>query len=410
MSDFTNARPRGLRGPRGPHPHCRLTDVVVRRAGPGRHADGNGLYLYVRANGARSWVQRLVVRGRRRDLGLGGYPLVALADARRAAEHNRRVARSGGDPVAASPRKAVPSVREVLEAVIAARRVSWRNPATERKWRRLFDTLVLPRIGAKPVDQVTLDDLCAIVLPRWRGRGSTGYVLRQHLDSVMRWSVAHGHRLDNPAEQVRTLAPKVRAVVHHHPSLPHRKVREAMRAVQASAADEALRLALLFTVLCAARLGEVTGATWSEIDLEGRLWTRPPERMKAGVLHRVPLSEQATGLLERMRALRRSGPTVFVLRARRGGCRAVTANDLSRLLRPLGYLDEQGRAVVMHGFRATFRVWAMEVGRASFETCEAALAHTQDETVAGYARSQLIELRAELMQRWADHVVPRSRR
>ena len=325
--------------PAGRHPYHRLTDVVVRRARPGRHADGNGLYLLVRPNGARSWVQRLVIHGKRRDLGLGGYPLVRLAVAREAAAENRRVARSGGDPVAASARKAVPSVREVFEEVVAARRVSWRHPATERKWRRLFDTLALPRIGAKPVDQVTLADLREIVLPHWHGRGSTGSVLRQHLDSVMRWSVAHGHRLDNPAEHLKTLAPKVRAVVHHHPSLPHRKVREAMSAVQASAADEAVRLALLFTVLCAARIGEVAGATWSEIDLEGRLWTRPPERMKAGVLHRVPLSAQAVALLERMRAPARParpGQLVFVLRGKHGGCRAVKAKDLSSHLRPLG--------------------------------------------------------------------------
>ena len=112
---------------------------------------------------------------------------------------------------------------------IAARSVSWHNPATERKWRRLFATLVLPGIGAKPIDEVTLGDLREITLPHWYGRGSTGYVLHQHFDSVMRWSVAHGHRPDNPAEQLKVLVPKVKAVVHHHPSLPHRKVCVCLR-------------------------------------------------------------------------------------------------------------------------------------------------------------------------------------
>lgn len=393
--------------PFGRHPYQRLTDAVVRQARSGRHVDGNGLHLLVRPNGARSWVQRLVILGNRRDLGLGGYPLVTLATARKVAEENRRVARSGGDPVAAPSRKAVPSVREVFEDVIAARSVSWRNPATERKWRRLFETLVLPGIGAKPVDEVTLDDLREIVLPHWHGRGSTGYVVRQHLDSVMRWSVAHGHRSDNPAEQLKVLVPKVKAVVHHHPSLPHRKVCDAMRAVDASRADEAVKLALLFTVLCVARVGEVGGAAWSEMDLEGRVWTRPAERMKAQQLHQVPLSAQALAVLDRMRALARSGPLVFALRNRRGGTRAVAAADLAAVLRPLGFVDEQRRSVVMHGFRATFRVWAMEVERASFESCEAALAHTQsDQTVAAYARSELFEVRRELMQAWADYVVP----
>ena len=355
---------------------------------------------------ARSWVQRLVIAGTRRDLGLGGYPLVPLAEARRVAAENRRVARSGGDPVAAPARKAVPSLSEVVEAVIAARRVSWRNPATERKWRRLFSTLVLPVIGDKLVDEVTLDDLREIVLPHWQGRGSTGYVVRQHLDSVLRWSVAHGHRSDNPAEQLKVLVPKIKAIVHHHPSLPHRKVRDAMRAVEASRADQAVKLALLFTVLCAARVGEVGGATWSEIDSEGRVWTRPAERMKSYQLHQVPLSPQALALLERVRALGRPGPLVFALRTRRSGTRAVAAADLAAVLRPLGFVDEQGRSVVMHGFRATFRVWAMEVARASFESSEAALAHVQaDQTVAAYARSELFEVRRDLMQAWADYVV-----
>ena len=248
-----------------------------------------------------------------------------------------------------------------------------------------------------------------MVLPLWEGRGSTGYVLRQHLDAVMRWAIVHKHRLDNPAAQVKEVIPKVTREARHHPSLPHRKVREAMRRVEASSHDVAVKLALLFTVLCAARLGEVIGARWSEMDLEGCVWTRPPARMKSGRLHRVPLSEQALEILQRIRALDRGDAGVFVVRKRRGGLRAVSNTDLSRgLLHRLGYVDEEGRAIVIHGFRSTFHVWALELERAPFEVAEAALAHRPDATVAAYMKPPF-EMRRDLMQEWADYVVPRSR-
>jgi len=145
------------------------------------------------------------------------------------------------------------------------------------------------------------------------------------------------------------------------------------------------------------------GAPWSEIDREARLWTRPAERMKAQRLRQVPLSAQALVVLHRMRALARSGPRVFSLGTRCGGTRVLAGADLAGVLRPLGLVDEQGRSLIMHGFRATFRVWATEVERASFESCEAALAHVQaDQTVAANARSALFEIRRELMQAWAD--------
>lgn len=152
----------------------------MRFTGPGRHADGNDLYLFVRPNGARGcWVQRLVIEGRRRDLGLSGYPLVVPADAWLVVAENRGVARLGGDPVAGGVQRLAPTVREVVSVVIRSvvigvRRASWRNPATERKWRRLLETLVLSCIGDKSAAAVTLEDLSVIVLPHWRGCGSTG--------------------------------------------------------------------------------------------------------------------------------------------------------------------------------------------------------------------------------------------
>ena len=353
-------------------------------------------------------MQRLVIGRRRRDIGLGSHALVSLPEARRRAAENRRVARAGGDPTATRTSGATPTVRAVVEAVIAARRANWRSPDTEKKWRRLFGALVFPRIGDKPVGRVTLEDVREIIVPLWKGRGSTGYVLRQHLDYVMRWAVAHGHRPDNPADRLKVLLPRVKVVIAHHPSLPYGRAAEAMAAIQASTADEMVKLLVMFVVLCVPRLGEAAGARWSEVDVAERVWTLPAERTKAQRLHRVPLSSQARAVIERARALDRPGPLVFAARSRRGVVRPVASNAVSRLLQALDLQDERGRHIVAHGFRSTFRVWAMEQAQASFEVCEAALAHVQaDRTVAAYARSDLFEARRALMQRWADYVLPR---
>ena len=394
---------------RGRHPRNQLTDLAVRQARPGRHADGQGLYLFVRPNGARSWVQRLVICGRRRDLGLGGYPLVTLAQARALALENRKRARAGGDPTAVRARRTAPVVREIVEAVIKARSGNWSTRGTKRKWCHVFETLVFPRIGDKPVNLVSLDDLREIVAPHWKGRGSTGYMLRQHLDCVMKWAVAHKYRPDNPAAELSVLLPKVKAVVHHHPSLPYPKGPAAMAAVGASEADPAVKFMLLFLVLCASRFSEAARVCWSELDVDGRVWTLPADRMKSRRRHQVPLSAQALELLERARALGRSGGLVFQVCNRRGVYRPVAPPAVTRLLRSLDLFDDEGRRVVPHGFRSTFRVWAMEEAQAPFEVCEAALAHVQsDQTVAAYARSDLFNVRRELMQRWADYMVPRK--
>ena len=392
---------------RGRHPRNRLTDLTVRQSTRGRHADGNGLYLLVRPTGTRSWVQRIVIHGRRRDLGLGAYPLVTLREARRLAFDNRRAARRGEDPTAAGAQETAPTVRTVVEVVIAARRTNWRDASTEKKWRRLFDTLVFPRIGDKPISRVTLDDVRDIIVPPWNGRGSMGYVLRQHLDHVFQWAIAARYRPDNPASQIKVLLPKGRHAVKHHPSLPYRRVAAAMAAAQASDVDPAVKLLLLFLVLCASRFGEAAGAAWSEIDLEARLWIVPAERVKAYREHRVPLPSQACDLLQRMRTLDRPGPLVFTAPSRDGSLQPVAASVLARFLDTLELVDDKGRGVVPHGFRSTFRVWAAEQAQASFEVSEAALGHIQSNpTVAAYARGDFCEARRPLMQRWADHVVP----
>ena len=302
------------------------------------------------------------------------------------------MARKGQDPTAARAQVSTPTVRETIEAVITTRRPNWRDDSTEKKWRRMFGMLVFPGIGDTPIGQVTLGQVRDILTPEWKGRGSVGYVLRQHLDHVFKWAVAHGHRSDNPADQLKVLLPKVKTTVSHHPALHYTQIAEAMAAVQASSADETVKLLLVFLVLCASRFSEAAEAQWSEINTTWRRWTLPPERMKALEEHQVPLSVQALAILDRARGLNQPGPLIFPVRSGQRAGRPVAASTVARLLHSFRLVDKNGRRIVVHGFRTTFRVWAGERAKANFSVCEAALAHTQpNQTVAAYEQTDYFE-------------------
>ena len=395
----------------GCHPHNKLTDLMVRQAKPGRHADGNGLQLYVRPDGYRSWVQRITINGKRCDLGFGPYPLVSLVKARELAAENRRVVRSGGDPRKKVERKRVPTLAEMVESVIETRRSRWKTAGAERDFRRLFEKYVFSKLGDCRIDAVELPAVMGILTPIWGGRRTPGYVLRQHLSAVMRTAIAHGYRSDDLAAMAKELLPNVPSAPNHRASLPYRQAPAALSAVLASDAAEPVKLFVVFTVLTAARFSEAADAVWAEmIDVDpvvgvdvDPLWFLPADRMKAGCEHKIPLSRQAREVLAAARRLGLGSQYVF-----RTGGRALPRRDVTGLLRGLDLVDEQRRPVVMHGFRATFRVFAMELGT-PFEVCEAALAHVQsDQTVAAYARSDLFGARRELMQRWADFLFPQG--
>ena len=391
-------------------PGSRLTERFVRTAGPGRHGDGHGLHLLVRRSGTRSWVQRLVIRGQRYDLGLGGYPLVSLAEARNVAFENRRVARSGGDPRKSRPSSEAPTLRAVVEQVIASRRPGWRGSQTEADWRRSFDKYIFPSLGDDVrVDQVTLDDVIAVVQPYWKGRGSTGYLLRQRFDVVLRWAQVKKYRLGNPAHQALELLNKVHRDPDHRPSLSHTKVCAAMEALRASSAPPVVKDLLFFIVLTGARLTEAAKATWSEIDFDDSVWTLSKDRMKAGRQHEVPLSFQALETLRRVRAPGHLDPFIFRFRPSHGRARPVTGESIIYWLHKLDLRDSANRLVVTHGFRTTFCVWAAEADSAEEFVAEAALAHgPKSRTQAAYRRTTVFDKRVGLMQRWADYVAPRS--
>ena len=393
---------------RGRHPHNRLTAVMVRQAPPGRHADGQCLYLYVRPTGVRHWVQRLTIKGVRYDLGLGSVDLVTLAQARRRALENRWIALTGGDPRKAPARKKVPTFRAVYEVATKVREKGWETTATEASWRRGFENHVLPAIGDKQVDAVTVADLRKILLPHWNGRHSVGYILRQNLEYVLETAVIDKHRTDNPAKALKHgHMPRVHKVLNHMVSLPHTEVRQAMADWQVLPINPAVRFAVLFIVLTAARLSEATHATWSEIDRSKRVWDVSPRRMKERRGHDVRLSRQALEVLAQAESLQRSDSLVFALRGSTGVARPPSQRTVSDALRRLGRVDAEKRPITVHGFRTTFRDWQRESLPAFSEAAEIALSHEESSsTKAAYARSTLDKQRVKLMQQWADYVLP----
>ena len=380
----------------------RLSAVFVRTAPPGFYCDGHGLNLRVDPSGARRWVQRLVVRGRPRMLGLGGYPLVSLAEARDVAFAHRKQARAGGDPLA-EQRQAphVPTVEEAAAAVLEQQRPGWRNARYGQAWPRSLRVYAFPRVGVMPVSEVTTADVLAILTPIWHDKPETARRVRQRIGAVMKWAVAMGYRPDNPAgDALGQALGRQRVVVQHMRALPHGEVANALATVRSSRALVTPKDAFELLVLTAARSGEVRLATWDEMDLDAGVWTIAAARMKAKRDYRVPLSGRALEILHDAR--RRSDGPGLVFRSPPG--KPLSDMTLSNLIKGLGI------AAVPHGFRSSFRDWAAERTNTPREVVEAALAHTvRNPTEAAYARSDLFERRRRLMDDWAAYLAGESR-
>ena len=387
--------------PTGRHPQKALSASFLRSAPPGRHADGNGLYLFVQPSGTRSWIQRLVIRGRRRELGLGSLALVPLAEAREKALVNRKLARQGGDPLAEKRRtEGIPTFAESAARVLEQKQAGWRNRKHAREWLSSLKRLAFPRIGRMPVSEVTSADVLEILTPIWHRKAETARRVRLRLRAVLEWAVAMEYRIDNPCDRIGPVLGTQQNVVRHMRALPHREVAAAIGTVRGSTALGAARLAFEFLVLTAARWSEVRWADWQEIDRDAGVWTIPARRMKANRQHRVPLCGRALDILEAARRLGEgAGPLVFT----HGGGKPLDDKQLRWLLRELGV------AAVPHGFRSSFRDWAAEQTDHPREVIEAALAHVvRNRVEAAYARSDLFDRRRVLMDDWARYLAQGS--
>ena len=387
---------------RGRHQTQRLSARFVQTAPPGVYCDGHGLNLRVNASGSRQWVQRLVIRGRPRSLGLGGYPLVSLAEARSKAFANRKLAREGGDPLAEKHRaRGMPTFGEAAALVLKQKRVAWRNPKHAKDWPSSLRRYVFPYFGDRPVGEIGTSEVLKALEPIWHEKPETARRVRQRIGAVMKWAVAMEYRPDNPAgDAIGQALGRQGDLTHHFKALPHAEVAGAVASVHASSASAGAKLCFEFLVLTAARVSEARLATWGELDLEGAVWTVPAERMKANREHRVPLSGRAVEVLNEARAL--SVGEGWVFPGTRPGKPLSNATH-SKLMRELG-ID-----AVPHGFRSSFRDWAQECTHAARAVQEKALSHVNPNKVeAAYARSELFEQRRTLMQQWAQYLSTRS--
>ena len=362
----------------------------------GRYCDGQGLYLDVRPSGSRGWIQRLTIRGRRTELGLGGFPLVSLKEAREKAFANRKLARDGGDLLAEKRRaESMPTFAEAARQVWNQLRPGWRSPQHAQLWLKSLERYAIPRIGEMPISEVTSADVIGILAPIWHDVPPTARKLRQRIRAVMEWAVAMDLRPDNPCDRIGPVLGTQGGRVRHMRALPHREVASAIETVRASNARPVVKLAFEFLVLTAVRSGEVRRAAWAEIERDAGVWTIPALRTKGNREHRVPLCGRALQILEEARMLGRGSPLVFP--GVRGKPFASTALS--------GLLGELKIAAVPHGFRSSFRDWAAEETDHPREVAEAALAHkVRNQIEAAYRRTDLFERRRRLMDDWARYL------
>ena len=374
---------------------------------PGRHGDGGGLYLSISRDGdtvRRRWVYLFTRAGKLREMGLGPSPDVTLAEARIERDKWATAARAGGDPIglrkaekAAS--RGVPTFGQLADEVIESKQAEWRNAKHRAQWGMTLRVYAAP-IRNRPVNEIDTDDVLAVLNPVWLKRPETATRLRGRIEHVLDAARAKGFRHGpNPAlwrGHLDKLLPKQSKIERgHHAAMPYTKVPAFLAAVRKR--DAIAALAIEFTILTAARTGEVIGATWDEIDLEEAVWTIPARRMKAKRSHRVPLSARAVAILKKVLKIR-TGDVVFP--GRKAG-KPLSNMSMEMILRRMKVAD-----ATMHGFRSSFRDWVGNETDFQREVAEAALAHVVgDAAEQAYRRGDALKKRRLMMSAWTKYCV-----
>ncbi len=379
---------------------------VSRLTKPGLHFVGEvaGLALQVVPSGARTWILRIQIGGKRRDMGLGGFPDVTLAKAREAARVARQKVKEGHDPIEQNKAArsalraanlAAKTFKECALSYIEAHKATWSNVKHAAQWGSTLATYAYPVMGDLLVRDVALPHVLAVLEPIWTTKTETATRLRGRMEKVLDWATVRSYRVGlNPARwkgHLDSLLPipgKIATKVHHL-AVPVSGMGAFMRDLRQQQGTGAH--ALEFAILTAARSGEVRGATWSEIDLSAKVWTIPAARMKMRKEHRVPLSIAAVAILKK---LHRMVDNDLVFPAPRGG--QLSDMTLTAVMRRMAV------EAVPHGFRSTFRDWCAERTNYPRDVAEMALAHAiGDKVEAAYRRGDLFDKRTRLMSEWA---------
>lgn len=385
-----------------------LTARGIAALPPGkRYADGQGLWLTVRAPGRGKWCLRYVAAGKRHELGLGGYPDVSLAQARAAATAARVRLAQGQDPIAEARRPApaaVPTFAQAAERYIEAHAAGWSNAKHREQWTSTLSAYVFPLIGSVPVDRIDTEAVLRVLTPIWNVKTETATRVRGRVEAVLDWAGAKKYRTGaNPAawrghlSMLLARPSRVQAVIHH-PAMPYTEVPGFL--LELTGKPGISPQALKFLVLTACRSGEVLGAQWDEVDLGTATWTIPATRMKTRIAHRVPLTDAALALLE---TLPRIEGNPFVFPGVKHG-RPLGNMALLETLKDMGYGPSGDRGdYTVHGFRSSFRDWCGEESSFSGDLAEQALGHVVGSKVElAYRRGTMFEKRRGLMTAWAD--------
>ena len=376
-----------------------LTAAFVRTVGrTGVYGDGRGgrglsLRVYRTVDGriTKTWRQRVRIDGRLTSIGLGPYPEVTLAEARRNALDNSRMVRQGRDPRG----RGVPTFAKAARRTIELHRDSWKEGSPlPQQWESTFRLHAAPLMD-KPVDRITSADVLGCLSPIWSTMPTAARKAKHRIAAVFRWSIGRNYRRDNPVDRAVAALPKQNGNAGgHHRALQHGEIAVALRAIRRVGNGSPAALCVELIALTAVRPGEARGARWDEIDMDAARWTIPAARMKAGREFAVPLGTGALDVLERARKLSDGSPLVFPSRAGR----MLAPNTVSGVLRLAGV------ASTLHGFRSSARSWMADSGVPA-EVAEACLAHVpKSRVVQAYQRSDLLERRAEVMQEWSEYV------
>lgn len=375
---------------------------------PGRHSDGEGLYLVVDKSGARRWLFMFRWDGKRQEMGLGGVNTVSLAEARDKAAEARKQVHDGVNPITArtsakTARRERQTFGPFADELIEGKKDRWRSRITLWLWTKKFREQTAS-IRDLPLDEITTEHVLAILKPMWVTRVSAMQV-RGRIEDVLDAAKALGHRSgENPARwrgHLANLLPKAPkgTKIKHFPAMHHELVPAFI--AQLRERNTVISLALEFTILCASRTNEVLGATWGEMDLENRIWTIPGPRMKAGLEHRVPLTDRAVEIIDTVRKVAfpgLTGPNDFVFPGSRRGMPIHPVGLLQMVKKRLQLKD-----ITVHGFRSTFRDWCGECTSFPRELAELSLSHAVgDLTERSYRRRDALDRRRKLMEAWAS--------
>lgn len=383
---------------------------VTRETKAGLYCDGHGLYLQVSPTGSKSWVLKYTRFGVAREMGLGPLRLVTLAQAREQAAHWQRILHTGVDPL---EHRNAERLRKQAEAVsgttfevcarqyIATHRPSWKSTKHAAQWASTLETYVYPHIGQKPVSLIDASHVMVCLQPIWQTKPETANRVRGRIEKILDWARVNGFRQgENPARWRGHLDHSLPAKlsiqkVEHFAAIPYPQVGVVMRELSKLETVSARALELL--ILTATRTSEALNATWQEFDLDNKVWTIPPDRMKAGREHRIPLSDSVMRILRLMHAARVND---FVFPGMRAN-KPLSNMTLSKVLRSIGF-----EGFTVHGFRSSFRDWAAETTEHSGEVIEMALAHSiRNKVESAYRRGDLFGKRKILMDDWAAYLI-----